>query len=605
MLFLYAQQNDKITRMLRKEIREYLLELDGKSEPFSFHDVAGKIREVIQKEDERSLEDNAEIFAFNVYTDTSNGTSWNSYFGPMMSFANADGTPNDFPSKSVITNEVLEYWESRFKESKHPLFKARYADLLIEFSKLTGRKVELEFAKVSIRSHLKSIRQEHEKDIHTKDALNRALTLALKFNDAEIVSEILNEAVLLEREIGEDDKPGLWGFVMDWFVLDPKIEVPADVKDATVEDMVNRHKRLLEGKKLWPLKSATTHLANYYTTTKDHSSLRSVLNSYEKAVRESDEFKKGTLGELHYLQDLEELYVPYAVSDEIKSDLAKIRTELHKFRLDPNSSEFKEISVETTVPTKQIEEFVDNLFQTEEISEVVGRVARDFLTRKERDQKSLNEIGKKYVFAQLVTGNIFDEENRLIAQIPPINEAPELHLRRHSSQNIDYTFFLLERAMAKFTEKYTVSDFSNLLRDSACFSESNQALVDQILKPYWSGDYFTFTHSCVPFVESGIRRLLHLSGASVTKTNKEGGYDYRSLNALLDNEQTRAIFRHIFGEASMDVIYTLQLTLTDNLGQNLRNRVAHGIHQVDFFKRRHADNLLKILFLLSLIQSKK
>ena len=238
---------------------------------------------------------------------------------------------------------------------------------------------------------------------------------------------------------------------------------------------------------------------------------------------------------------------------------------------------------------------------------MAGRVARDFLTRRERDQKSLNEIGKKYVFAQLVTGNIFDEENRLIAQVPPINEAPELHLRRHSSQNIDFTSFLLERVMVKFSEKYSVTDFSDLLRKSACFTESNQTLVEQVLKSYWGGDYFAFTHSCIPFVESGIRRLLHLSGASVTKnkSNKEGGYDYRSLNDLLDSEQTRAIFRHIFGEASGDVIYTLQITLTDNLGQNLRNRVAHGIHQVDFFNRRHADNLLKILFLLSIIQSKE
>lgn len=591
--------------MLRREIREYLIELDGKSEPFSFHDVASKIREVIQKEDERSVEDSAEIFAFNVYTDTSNGTSWHSYFGPMMSFANTDGTPNDFPSKAVITNEVLEYWEERFKESKHLLFKARYADLLIEFSNLTGRKVELEFAKTSIRSHLKLVQQKYQKELPAKDALNRALTLAVKFNDSEIVSDILNSSVTLEKEIGEDDKPGLWGFVMDWFVLNPKIEVPADIKNAAVEDMVERHGRLLEEKKMWPLKSATTHLANYYATTKEHAHLKKVLNSYEKAIRESDEFKKGSLGELHYLQDLEELYVPYAVTDEIKSDLTKIRKELHNFRLDPNGSEFKEISVETTIPTKQIEEYIDKFFQTEEISEVAGRIARDFLVRKERDKKSLEEIGKKYVFAQIATGNIFDEEDRLIAQVPPIGEAPELHLRRHSSQNIDFTSVFLERVLVKFVEKYSMEDFSDLLRKSACFSESNQTLVEQILKLYWNGDYFTFTHSCVPFIESGIRRLLHLSGASVTKGNKEGGYDYRSLNALLDNEQTQAIFRHIFGEASDDVIYTLQIILTDNLGKNIRNRVAHGIHQVDFFNRRHSDNLLKILFLLSIIQSKK
>ena len=55
--------------MLRKEIRNYLIELDSSSSHFDDHVIAGRIREVIKKDDIRSLEDDAEIFAFNVNTD--------------------------------------------------------------------------------------------------------------------------------------------------------------------------------------------------------------------------------------------------------------------------------------------------------------------------------------------------------------------------------------------------------------------------------------------------------------------------------------------------------------------------------------------------------
>ncbi len=128
--------------MLRPEINEYLQDLDRKQSGFPLHHVATKIREVIKNKDVRSMEDDAEIFAFNVYIDDGEKTSWNSYFGPLMSVPNPDGSPNDYPSRDLITNEILEYWEQRFRETHHPLLKSRYADLLIEGAKRSVRRLE-------------------------------------------------------------------------------------------------------------------------------------------------------------------------------------------------------------------------------------------------------------------------------------------------------------------------------------------------------------------------------------------------------------------------------------------------------------------------------
>ena len=59
----------------------------------------------------------------------------------------------EYPSIQRITPKIIFYWEKRAKESSHPIFKARYSNLVWDFSeKITGQKPHYSIAQLYIDS---------------------------------------------------------------------------------------------------------------------------------------------------------------------------------------------------------------------------------------------------------------------------------------------------------------------------------------------------------------------------------------------------------------------------------------------------------------------
>ncbi|MCA9386384.1 hypothetical protein KC717_07105, partial [Candidatus Dojkabacteria bacterium] len=262
--------------MINKEVREYLNKIDNSSSRLKEHEISAKIRGFIGTQKERTLEDDAEIFAFSVYTDESNETAWNSYFGPIASFADKDGKPVDFPSLDTLSKETLDYWSHRLKNVNHAYFKARYADLLIEFKDYSESSVGPEIFVVAIDAHIALSKQEGLEGIYAKQELERAYFLAKKYKQKDKLQNIFDLSVSLESKIAQDDKPGLWGFTLEWFLLGSKISIPEDILDAYLESLEERRVRLLKQNSVWPLENATIGLARYYKFINDSSKAEAV-----------------------------------------------------------------------------------------------------------------------------------------------------------------------------------------------------------------------------------------------------------------------------------------------------------------------------------------
>jgi|AntRauTorcE11897_2_1112592.scaffolds.fasta_scaffold15501_1 hypothetical protein len=588
--------------MLRTEIRDYLSGLNINDKPFTVHDVAGKIREVIQKEDTRSIEDEAEIFAFNVYTDESNATAWDSYFGPMASFPDKNGKNVDFPSRSILSSEVLEYWKGRFEESQHLLFKALYADLIIEFSNHLEGEIGITVIKESLNAHVLLSEQGFSEDIQSKQHIDRALHLSRKFKQTDEIERIFETALLLENRVAEDDKPGLWGFVLEWFLLDSKFQTSQDNEDGYIKNLEARRKRLLETESIWPLENATIGLAKYYKHKGDYSSVEGVLKEYEDCIRNFKEYTESSLGKHHYLQNLEEVYMRFGGSQTLTDRLNVIRGELRNFRLDPNDPNFKTISVTENIPQDKIDEFLDKVFESDKFPDISFKIIANFFLRKEREKETFDDLNKKYVFAKIVSGTIFDDENRFIATLPPLDEAPDLHFTKHCADNLQINSIFLSMALKRLKEKHKKEVLINQVKNSGINSEADYPVIDEMVELFWSGKYLSFIHIAVPFIESSLRRLFLTSGMVVSIENKLGGYDYKSINALLEHEYALVIFKQIFKDAGEDLLYTVRLIFTEKLGFNLRNKVAHGIHQGDFVNEKYSNQILLILLILSLVK---
>jgi len=84
------------------------------------------------------------------------------------------------------------------------------------------------------------------------------------------------------------------------------------------------------------------------------------------------------------------------------------------------------------------------------------------------------------------------------------------------------------------------------------------------------------------------------------KKVKISGHKYRKLGEILSEKYINEVFKGLYD--NMDFYF--QLVLTNKLGLNLRNNLAHGISKNIFFTRNVSDRLFHILLCLSLIRKK-
>ncbi len=197
---------------------------------------------------------------------------------------------------------------------------------------------------------------------------------------------------------------------------------------------------------------------------------------------------------------------------------------------------------------------------------------------------------------------IFDDENRFIGNLPPLDEAPDLHFIKHCTDSLQINSIFLSLALKGLKEQYKKDALIDQIKASGLNSESDHVVIDEMIDLFWKDKYLSFVHIAVPFIESSLRRLFLESGMNVSIENGIGGYDYKSINALLEHDHATIIFKHIFKDAGEDLLYTIRLIFTEKIGFNLRNKVAHGIYQSDFVNEKYSNYALLIILILSLVK---
>ena len=106
-----------------------------------------------------------------------------------------------FPDPNSIPDEALDYYEKRAEETKNPIHKARYCDIIWE-----KRKKHL-FARNAIDAYLECIPIYLENDWQSEmaDCFQRSAELALSLNDDELIKQV-KERILGTMGILVDNK---------------------------------------------------------------------------------------------------------------------------------------------------------------------------------------------------------------------------------------------------------------------------------------------------------------------------------------------------------------------------------------------------------------
>lgn len=601
--------------MLNSEVKKYLesLEKEQKSS-LSFHgehNIAQKIKDILKKYEkyEPTKEDIAEQMAFDFMADYPNDNSgWETYHGPMFVMPNKDGQMVEYPSIKRISQEMLEYWAKRAKESKNPILSSRYADLVVDFSpKILSKSADVDLFQIVIDSNIAICEKSLADPLDCKTKIKRALILAIQTNDQIRITKTKNTIIKLEKDIAIDDKPGLWGFSFKWLILDfsKRIALEDKERNELINEIEERLKR--DEKNPWLAENAVSLLAEYYAKGKDEKNLMRVLGVLENALKTNERSNSDALLKTHAYEQIHEIYQKYKNKGFTKAKEASDRLSQEIGQLDLDwSKSLKEISVETKIEQKDIDNYLKGIFgedKKDELEMIMAKIAVSHLPKKDAVKKQLDDVSSKHPMQFLCTKQIISDDGVPIAKLSTLDEDYDNHFQSYALQYIQFGSFFLSLTMDELRKQFSKEKILEYFEKSVVFEKENQEYLKRAISAYWDEDYLVASHLSNPLIESGIRELVKICGGLVlVPDEKLNGYKNVLLGGLLKNDQ---IFENVFSKSGHNVLFYFRLVLTEKLGMNLRNDFAHGLGKEKFFGRDASDRLFHILIWLSVVRKIK
>lgn len=581
-----------------KKIRKFLEKLESISEPLSEHEISERIRNFAKEKFDKNPPDILiwEQIAFDFtenYPDDKSG--WSTYFGPMFILPDKEGKMVEYPSIQNLAPEIISYWEMRAKESTRPVFKARYSNLVWDFSKkVKGEKPHYSIAQIFIDSVVEIAGKNlHKYNVDVINKLERALFLALAINDSRRINKLIDTIINYEEKIAEDDKPGLWGFSYELLVKNKKVKLSKDKELEIISDLENRFERLLKGNNHWAAKRAADLLVDYYSRLGEKEKIKDILLKLGKMIQSQAEGISPLVASA-WLEGLYHLYLQHGMKKETHNILSKIR-EIG----DQTKSELKKIETSIEIPKEELEKYINWLIDGD-LNIALGKIAVNYIPKKDEVMKQIQDLSKKAPISFLFPRRIMDDEGRFISTVGPLEDDIDGHIILQTSQNMQISSFFLRETLNALMSKFNLSasEIVNYLYESPIFDEGRKEFFVRGIDTFMNEDFLVSLHLLIPQLEALIRNLAEKIGIPILKPSRSGGFYYKTLGELLREDG----IIEVLGD---DMCLYLRVLLTDPRGWNLRNDVAHGISKPERFNQITADRIFHALLCLALVKEKE
>ncbi len=404
---------------------------------------------------------------------------------------------------------------------------------------------------------------------------------------------MIETIISYEKKIGEDDKPGLWGFSYEFLIRNKKVPISDEKKQAILTDLEKRFDRLLRGNNRWAAQIAALLLVYYYSKLGKKEKVKETLLKYGELVQKQVE-KASPLVASTWLEELYHLYLQYGMKDEADKISNKIRELGGKAK-----DELKEIKIPMEILKDELEKYI-NWLTDGDLKTVLQKIAVNYIPKKDEVIKQLQDLSKKAPISFLFAHKIMDAEGRPVATVGSLEEDIDGHIVLRISQNMQISSIFLRETLNTLIDKFKLSTekIIDYLYESPIFDERRKEFLIKGIEAYLNGDYIVSLHILIPQIEAIIRNLSEKIGIPILKPSRTGGFFYRTLDDLLRDERTiRAL-----GE---DMCLYFRILLTDPRGWNLRNEVCHGISELEQFNQIEADRIFHALLCLALVRLKR
>ena len=536
-----------------------------------WHTVASNLR----REAGEGLEPHQAAFSY-IYAERAN-TDYRARYGPLAPLWELSGKVYPAPLDRMTVVEI-EAWIEAFEAIDSPLLRARYGDLLW-LCRAGG--TPHRYARDAIAAYA-SLAGGDDELMTATHAAQRSIELALELNDTQMASSLAVNAVDHAAELLSVgmERPG---------AVMRLLEASAALRPAM------RPPRLLE--------VALTSENTYSADPNLGDAVADLLAGLTVDSKIVDQVRRRQLtrwqAEISATTGLlQQGHLQHALELAALHQLGDIRVELRRqFQAAQGSPlELHELGAEVQVPSEGLDRLVASIVGDDTAVGALTRLASQCpvgdpanvyaLVADLRDQNPIRYLSK---------GILVGDDNMTIRYLRTPDEHFAAQVAAHEAMRVRiFGAAILLPALDAIVARYGVPD------EAAVSSALTSGSIDSLLASRLAlavGEFFAgaddrAAHLIVPRLERGLRELARQAGVIVVREpagEKSGGV--RPLGAILDD------LREILSEDWRRYFANL---LTDELGINLRNRIAHGL--VDEVQRQDAALLVHAVFCLSLFR---
>src|SRR5690606_16214827 len=123
-----------------------------------------------------------------------------------------------------------------------------------------------EIAIIYINSLLEIVERKLQGGTNLIRKSERAISVAISIAHKELINKSKEAIISLENEIGENDKPGLWGFSFDLLIHNPKVQLTLNERTEIINNLEHRLMEVSSANKVntWASECIIRRLAPYY-----------------------------------------------------------------------------------------------------------------------------------------------------------------------------------------------------------------------------------------------------------------------------------------------------------------------------------------------------
>jgi hypothetical protein len=518
---------------------------------------------------------------------------WGTYFRPLRSGTRQDGSILYTPDIAGTDAEVVDHWSARANAIKHPVLKARYADLEWDMSHaIASKSSDPEMARIAIDAYLASITQCLRKEVNDRfNAALRALDLGLMLGDQPRVEAARRALLELHKEAVAAEQ-GLWWIAYDRLIDDKRTGLTDSERDQLVADLegiVDRRADTSDPKVFDPhaTEGAAKRLIKFYRKNgkgEDAKRLSAVIaRAFEHFASLGDAMVASAA-----LQTSVNAYREAGMREESQRARVAMEEKIAKSR-----DEMKPIAIERTIPKETVEQFLESVV-VGNIGTTFARIASEFLQGRKGLDDQIKRMEETSPLAAHIPRSIVGNRH-VAAKVGSLADDPFGHLINQAAQMVGLSDFWLFHALTRAVEVHQITPYHFATWAGRTKLFDDLTLITEGVTAWYDQDFVKAIHVLVPQIEVGLRSIVAHMGKPVTKPHPTipGVSVAIGMGDMLYAKDVK-------GALGDDLTIHFLALYADPRGFNLRNDLAHGLLGAGRMTMAVASRVLHTLLVLGI-----